>query len=200
METYTITERFYRHDECITFRKTREDFGGFSNFATTYPVIVNKIFVRCTEILYQACRFPHLPEIQRQLIAISSPLSAKLKSRAHISDTRSDWEAIKIDVMRWCLRVKLAQNWERFSTLLDATGNVPIVEVSKRDDFWGARPYSRTTYRGKNVLGRLLMELRMDMLTYSRSEMLYVPPLKIPNFKLNGRPIRAVTAHRLTPR
>ena len=62
--------------------------------------------------------------------------------------------------MRWCLRVKLVQNWEKFRDALLETGDLPIVEHSRRDDFWGAKPIDGQTLIGVNALGRLLMELR----------------------------------------
>ena len=63
-------------------------------------------------------------------------------------------------VMRWCLRVKLAQIWDEFSRLLLATGDRPIVEESRKDEFWGAKVVNTDTLVGVNALGRLLMELR----------------------------------------
>ena len=42
---------------------------------------------------------------------------------------------------------------------LAETGDRPIVEVSTRDPWWGARPVA-DRYEGHNVLGRLWMELR----------------------------------------
>ena len=42
------------------------------------------------------------------------------------------------------------------------TLNRPIVEVSTRDPWWGARPVAER-YEGRNVLGRLWMELRQQL-------------------------------------
>ena len=97
--------------------------------------------------------------------------------------------------MRWCLRVKLAQNWEKFSELLLDTGDRPIVEESRKDNFWGAKPTDEFTLVGMNVLGRLLMELR-ETIKAEKSERLFrVEPLAIPEFKLNGRVIGTITGH-----
>ena len=46
--------------------------------------------------------------------------------------------------------------------MLAATGERPIVEVSTRDPWWGARPVAER-YEGSNVLGRLWMELRQHV-------------------------------------
>ena len=61
--------------------------------------------------------------------------------------------------MRWVLRMKREANWDEIDAPLAATGKRPIVEVSTRDPWWGARPVG-DRHHGRNVLGRLWMELR----------------------------------------
>ena len=83
-------------------------------------------------------------------------ISNKYKSQY----SRPDWEKIQIKVMRWALEIKLAQNWDKFSKLLQETQNKSIVEYAKDDKIWGAKPTSNDELVGVNALGRLLMELR----------------------------------------
>src|SRR5205814_1777426 len=118
-----------------------------------------------SEALYQACRFPHRADVQKLILAERSPMGAKMRSKPYRSDSRSDWEQVNVVVMHWCLRVKLAQNWKAFGTLLLSTGDKPIVEESHRDTFWGAKKEKSApdTLIGQNVLGRLLMELRAGL-------------------------------------
>ena len=66
-------------------------------------------------------------------------MTAKMVSKPHRKDSRSDWDEVRVQIMRWCLRVKLAQHWETFGELLLSTGERPIVEESSRDPFWGAK-------------------------------------------------------------
>uniref|UniRef100_UPI001FE37572 NADAR domain-containing protein n=1 Tax=Mucilaginibacter humi TaxID=2732510 RepID=UPI001FE37572 len=109
--------------------------------------------------------------------------------------TRPDWEAEKVKIMRWCLRVKLAQNYWLFGKVLESTFNKQIVEESNKDPFWGAIPdkNEKNLLRGVNALGRLLMELRQS---YNEkryeSDLFYIEPLKIPDFKLLGQQISIV--------
>jgi ribA/ribD-fused uncharacterized protein len=121
------------------FNESAQALGRLSNMAPGFPLKVNGVLIRTSEALYQACRFPHLPKVQRLIIDEGSPMTAKMKSKSYRSQSRPDWDAVRVRIMRWCLRVKLAQHWETFSRLLLATGDQPIVEDSRKDDFWGAK-------------------------------------------------------------
>ena len=186
--------RTYNRADSIVFLKTREAFGGLSNMAGGFLLCVNGIDIRTSEALYQACRFPHLPEVQRLIIEQRSPMTAKMKSRKHHQDSRQDWDWIRVKIMRWCLRVKLIQNWDAFSYLLLKTGDQSIVEQSRKDDFWGAKPVDKHTLVGVNALGRLLMGLREEVKNEGQEAFLREKPLDISDFSLGGRPIEPVTA------
>lgn len=184
--------RHYQRDDVIAFRKTGEEFGGLSNMAPGYPITLLGQRIRTAEALYQACRFPHLPHIQRMILAETSPMTAKMRSKPYREDSRSDWDAVRVPIMKWCLRVKLANNWLSFSTLLLRTGDRPIVEDSRKDDFWGAKP-DADKLEGRNVLGRLLMELR-TLLVSDPETLRTVKPVPIENFLLLRKPIGLVKA------
>lgn len=187
--------RTYVRSEVVVVYKTKEAFGGLSNMASGYPLQINGVRILTTEALYQACRFPHMPDVQKEIIGQHSPMTAKMKSKPYRRNSRPDWDEIRYKIMRWCLRVKLAQNYEEFGRLLLATRNQPIVEQSRKDDYWGAKLVDDTgnTLVGQNVLGRLLMELREKLKDDTEGVLKTVPPLGIPDFKLLGKPIETVT-------
>lgn len=154
-------EHRYRREDCITFCKTHESFGAFSNMADGYPLQVNGVVIRYAEALYQACRFPHAPELQREIITQASPMAAKMIAKKYTRQTREDWDTVKIAVMRWVVNLKCHQHQTRLRTLFLKTGQCPIVEESRRDRFWGATPCpDGETMFGCNLLGLLLMEAR----------------------------------------
>jgi type I restriction enzyme S subunit len=184
--------RTYDRASSVVFLKTDAPFGGLSNMAGGFPLHVQGTRIYTSEALYQACRFPHLPEVQQLIIGQASPMTAKMKSKPHRKDSRPDWDRVRVKVMRWCLRVKLAQNWAKFSELLLRTDDLPIVEESRRDDFWGAKPVDHQTLVGTNVLGRLLMELREAVRSQGRDAFRTVEPPDIPEFLLFGGPIGAI--------
>jgi len=78
---------------------------------------------------------------------------------------RGDWadltKEVRICSMLWVLELKLS-NYREFKKALLATGDKPIVEVSRKDDFWGCIP-DGDYLTGKNILGQLLTDLRLRM-------------------------------------
>ncbi|MES1934396.1 hypothetical protein T35B1_17416 [Salinisphaera shabanensis T35B1] len=190
-----LLRRYVRHEVVVVY-KTKEAFGGLSNMASGYPLQINGIRILTSEALYQACRFPHIPEVQKKIIGQHSPMTAKMQSKPHRKDSRSDWDDVRHKVMRWCLRVKLAQNYEKFGRLLLDTGDRAIVEQSRKDNYWGAKLVDEIgdALVGQNVLGRLLMELREKLKSDVEGELKQVSPLGIPEFMLLGKPIERVSS------
>jgi len=188
-----VETRTYHTQQIAMFHKTNERFGGLSNMAPGFPITVNNRFIRTSEALYQACRFPHLPEIQQLVIEQTSPMTAKMYARKHLQHTREDWDSVRVALMRWCLRAKLLQNQSTFGGLLLATEDLPIVEYSTKDAFWGAKPQSDGTLVGKNVLGRLLMELR-ELYSLNKIDCAQLKPLNVSDFNLFGEKIQTLTA------
>jgi type I restriction enzyme S subunit len=193
-----VAEETYYRTRCVVFSKTREPFGGLSNMAAGFPLVVNGQPIERVESLYQACRYPHLPEVQCAILAEPNPMKAKMISRKYYPQSRPDWDAVCTPVMRWCLHVKLAQNWETFGALLAATGDRPVVEKAPRntarDRLWGAWPVDDERLVGHNLLGRLLVELRREYLQPDNTRLRIVAPLPIGDFLLLGEPIRTITA------
>ena len=183
--------RRYNPGGAAVFRIVRERWGGLSNFGA-YPLEVNGIAIPTSEALYQACRFPEEPDLQRLVISQPNPMAAKIEANKKADRTRADWFDTNVRLMRWVLRVKLACNYESFGDLLDSTGEMPIVEHSRRDVFWGAR-YEGSELVGVNALGRLLMELREEYRMDGRGALRRVSPPDIPDFLLYGEPIGEVT-------
>jgi len=73
----------YQVSECISFRKTREEWGGLSNMCAGYPIEIQGIEIRTSEALYQSLKFPDHAFIQREILKQKSPMSAKMKAKKH---------------------------------------------------------------------------------------------------------------------
>ncbi len=187
--------RKYQRSKCVVFRKTGEEYGGLSNMAGGYEIQINGIKIGTSEALYQACRFPYSAEVQEMILEQKSPMTAKMKSKPFRSETRPDWDTVRVPIMKWCLRTKLAFNWVKFGELLVATEGKEIVEDSRRDKFWGAVATEDNEYLcGVNALGRLLMELRQQFMGENRKDLAVVEPPQIKNFYLLGSPLEIIKA------
>ena len=146
----------------IYFRKTKEKWGGLSNMAYGYPILINGVLIYSSEALYQAMKFPDYPDIQKEIISVKSPMHSKMISKKNKKFVRNDWDLIKVKVMRWVLLIKLMFNYDTFGLLLKETDKKIIVELSHKDKFWGTVFIDKENLivEGVNALGRLLMEIR----------------------------------------
>lgn len=159
--------RQYRVESACVIYRVRDEWGFFSNFAPC-PLtaeVEGEVIVACTsEAIYQAGRFIHRPDLMRLTLEQKSAYDVKKFARLHINDTRPDWFSVNVNLMRDVLKCKYEAYPRKVAGLLRLTGDRPIVELSYRDTFWGAYPENGNVLVGKNVLGRLWMELREKVL------------------------------------
>jgi len=170
----------YLRSESVVFCKVNEPYGGFSNMAPGFPLWFEGLDYRTSEHLYQSLRFPQHPLVQERIRNNPSPMGAKMSTRPfRATHSRSDWEEICVEVMRFCLRLKLNSYRTSFGGLLLSTGDKPIVEESRRNrsDPWSARAKGRDILEGENGLGVLLMELREELKGIPAHEPIPVPML-----------------------
>jgi ribA/ribD-fused uncharacterized protein len=177
--------RKYNASDSSVIYKTKDAFGGLSNMASGYPIQIYETCFKTSEALYQACKFPWHPDIQREIAAMKSPMTAKMKAIKNSEFIRKDWDKIKVPIMRWSLNMKLCYNYEKFSALLLSTGNKAIVEYSEKDIYWGARK-EKDQLIGTNALGRLLMELREKVIENDLYSIFLVTSPNIPDFTIFG--------------
>ena len=142
------------------FMRSRDRYGDLSNMSFGFPIKINGLIFQGPEGLYQALKFPEQPQIQSDLAQQRSGMEAKRAAYRHPKSFMPGWDAVKLDAMALTLALKLAQHPETFGTALTQTRGLDIVEISHRDQWWGARPDSTGVMHGINALGRLLTLLR----------------------------------------
>ena len=153
----------YTRDRVCPFRYSRAQWGAFSNFQPlALPIVAGPWSFGTSEALYQAAKFAARPEIQQRIAEAPTAREAAAIGRTPGLGIAPGWNPQRVDVMRWVLRCKREANRDEIDTVLAATGERPIVEVSTRDPWWGARPVA-DRYEGHNVLGRRWMELRQQL-------------------------------------
>ena len=153
----------YKRDQACGFRFTKQKWGAFSNFQPfAVPIVAGPWTFATSEALYQACKFARRPDVQQRIAEAPTAREAAAIGRTPGLGIDPAWAAQRVDLMRWVLRMKREANAAEIDAVLATTGNRPIVEVSTRDPWWGARPVA-DRYEGNNVLGRLWMEIRRQL-------------------------------------
>lgn len=98
------------------------------------------------------------PFDHRHIAQAADPGRAKSEGRR--CRLRSDWEDVKFDVMWRVLIAKFQQNANAWG-VLQLTGARPIYEGNTwYDDIWGVLEQKDGTWKGRNALGQMLMEIR----------------------------------------
>ena len=134
-----------------------QNFYVLSNFSA-FTLVWKGIRFDTSEAAYHWEKFPDEPGIRDQIIAAPSAHEAYTLARSQKALRRPDWNQVKVDVMRDILREKVRQHVYVRRKLL-ATGDRELIEDSWRDDFWGWGP----ARDGRNMLGRLWMEVRQEL-------------------------------------
>lgn len=148
--------------DCVTFSKTKEAFGGFSNMSMEYSLEVPGVVFPSSEHFYQCMKYVDQPEVQKEILGERNPLLMKNKQKRHRALIRKDWDELKEIIMEVTVQLKLVTHWVKFGNLLLESGTKEIVEMSKKDSFWGMIPQvsDSAVLVGENKLGGILSRFR----------------------------------------
>lgn len=148
----------------------------FSNFAAVRFEWNGRIW-STAEHAYQARKFRHpkqasLYQLDAQRVfnvirSANDPGIAKeiAHSPKHTHLISPTWEQDKLEIMCEIKLEQIAQNPKLQQNLLD-TGSAILVENSSTDSFWGRGP----NWRGKNMLGVIIMLIRDELLDITNGE------------------------------
>jgi N-glycosidase YbiA len=143
-------------ESIVKFYSVSDEFGEFSNFAE-YPISIDGQLWPTSEHYFQAQKFQDATYRQKIRKANSPMLAAQL-GRDRRQKLRRDWESVKVGVMRTAVLAKFSQH-EDLCALLLSTGDAKLVEHTENDDYWG----DGGDGSGKNMLGRILMQVRESL-------------------------------------
>lgn len=134
-----------------------QDFYVLSNFSSFMVKYEGQMFPTA-EHAYHWAKFPTDALMMATIrCAASAHLAYELGQRWK-EYRREDWDDMKVGIMNDILCAKVQQHHYVRRKLL-ATGERTLIENSWRDDFWGWGP----NQKGRNVLGRLWMQIREDL-------------------------------------
>jgi ribA/ribD-fused uncharacterized protein len=133
------------------------EFFPFDNFAS-FQVDWRGRRWPTSEHAYQAAHFFETnPELAEQVAACRSAHDAYKLAKANADKLPPNWDERKVGIMEDICRHKLQQN-PYIQLKLRETLDIPIVEDSPKDSFWGWGA-DRT---GRNELGKIWMRLRNE--------------------------------------
>jgi ribA/ribD-fused uncharacterized protein len=141
----------------INFYRESDSYGFFSNFFKRKVIIDGKIWLT-TEHFFQAMKFAGT-KYEEEIRNLKTAREAANSGRDRTKPLRNDWELVKDDIMRIAIRAKFTQNEDLKALLLSTNGSL-LVEHTENDSYWG----DGGDGTGKNMLGKILMEIRNELL------------------------------------
>jgi ribA/ribD-fused uncharacterized protein len=154
MAKHAELHRWDDHLTAIRFYSTHE--GPHSCYSNFYPAIfeLDGLAWPTVEHYFQAQKFHDSLYAERIRLA-RTPKDAKTLGRSRAVPLRPDWEQVKDDIMRRAVRRKFETHADLRAVLL-GTGDAILIEDAPNDYYWGCGRAGT----GKNMLGRILMEVR----------------------------------------
>jgi ribA/ribD-fused uncharacterized protein len=157
----------YPERKTIRFYRRSQPFGFLSNLYDAH-VVVDGIHYASSEAAYQAVKYTD-PALQAWILAAPKPRHVAQAAHLFVGDNepvRADWDQVKFQRMKTCLRAKFQDPGLKAQLL--ATLDAILVEAGETS--WDVNGQANRTWgvaqdigRGKNALGRLLMEIRGEL-------------------------------------
>ena len=135
--------------------------GEFEFLSNFYPVDIfhEGILYHSTEAAYQAAK---TPDISQKIHIADAKTPGEAKKLGRKVTMRRDWEDKKDKVMLDLLRKKFAPGTD-LAKRLEATGEAILIEgTTWHDQYWGICTCPKCGGKGCNILGQLLMIVRIE--------------------------------------
>ena len=140
----------------ISFYTTSDEYGFLCNFSS-HGFLLDHRYWPTVEHYFQSQKFKGT-DYEDRIRVCRTAKEAKNLGRSRDLPLRSDWEQVKVGIMRRALLAKFTTHRDLREALLK-TGNEELVENAPADYFWGCGKLGG----GQNMLGKLLMEVRKTL-------------------------------------
>ena len=155
----------------IYIRKVNCPHSGWLSNMSPYKIVVDDIFWKTAESYFQSLRFAPDDNVRERIRIQKSPMAAKMVAKENASRMMVvPLSEHDVENMRITLRLKFRCNQIPLEDNLLLTGTRTIIEdcSARRTEsgaFWGASELPNGLLYGRNILGKLLMELRNEIRT-----------------------------------
>lgn len=134
------------------------EFYVFDNFSSFQLEFEGKVYPT-SEHAYQSIMFnDSYPELAEKIRLAPSAHDAMKLAQESRNKRRTDWDEVKLSIMKKFLRAKVLQHPYVLNKLKES-GNRIIIEDSWRDSYWGWG----ADQSGENMLGKCWQEVRSDL-------------------------------------
>ena len=160
-------------EDPVLFFGADEGKGEWRVFSNMYeaPFQVDSVTFPTVEHYFQWSKAKQFGDgaIADKILKTPSPKAVKALGRKVKDFVKEEWDKTKDGVMRTAVKAKFIQHPDLKTKLME-TGARPIGEASARDKYWGigtsadtSKAKDPTKWPGKNVLGKMLAELRTEL-------------------------------------
>lgn len=155
----------------IGFYHEYEEYGCFSNWYQSDFEYAGKHYISTEQyMMYQKMMQFRAYDIADEILAETDQGKIKHLGRTKLDDFDPDlWDKTKYTIVKRGIRAKFMQNPDIAEILL-STQNAVLAECSKNDTQWGIgidindeRRLETSNWKGMNLLGRILMEIRQEL-------------------------------------
>ena len=153
----------------IYIRKVNCPHSGWLSNMSPYKIVVDDIFWKTAEAYFQSLRFAPDDAVRETIRMQKSPMAAKMVAKENASRmVVVPLSEDDVENMRITLRLKFRCNQIPLEENLLRTGDRTIIEdcrgrTAGSGAFWGASELPNGLLYGRNMLGKLLMELRSEL-------------------------------------
>ncbi|MBR5057272.1 MAG: NADAR family protein [Clostridiales bacterium] len=158
-------------NEIIGFHREYEDNGCFCNWYPAEFDYAGRHYLHSEQfMMYQKVMMFGQTALGDEIMRTADPEQCKILGREFFDGFDAAlWKRTRFVVVKRGIRAKFSQNPSMMETLL-ATGNAILAECSPRDKDWGIllstsdpEVQDITKWRGENLLGQVLMEVREEL-------------------------------------
>lgn len=158
-------------NEIIGFHREYEENGCFCNWYPAEFDYAGRHYLHSEQfMMYQKVMMFGQTALGDEIMHTADPEQCKILGREFFDGFDAAlWKKTRFVVVKRGIRAKFSQNPQMMDTLL-ATGNAILAECSPRDKDWGIllstsdpEVQDITKWRGENLLGQVLMEVREEL-------------------------------------
>jgi len=162
-----------KEEDPVLFFGADEGKGEWRVFSNMYeaPFQVDSVTFPTVEHYFQWSKAKQFGDgaIADKILKTPSPKAVKALGRKVSGFDKDGWNKTKDGLMRTAVKAKFIQHPDLKTKLME-TGARPIGEASARDKYWGigtsadtSKAKDPTKWPGKNVMGKMLAELRTEL-------------------------------------